>query len=189
MCRKSSQSISKLSDLWAMGPPEELVASFRWAKCCVDYLDQQGELGWLKSMETLPISTWFSGYGCAETAFQMLESALKGKRETDGKSFSSSYQFEIAVKARQACLDRIDAHTCQHIDILRRLRDVDRIELEKIEQASSNPSEDLWEFLLKKQFLSEGLCSRHKNRPGTYIYIYTGLSHGPQMMFSIEISS
>ena len=172
MCRKSSQSISKLSDLWAMGPPEELVASFRWAKCCVDYLDQQGELGWLKSMETLPISTWFSGYGCAETAFQMLESALKGKRETDGKSFSSSYQFEIAVKARQACLDRIDAHTCQHIDILRRLRDVDRIELEKIEQASSNPSEDLWEFLLKKQFLSEGLCSRHKNRPGTYIYIY-----------------
>ncbi|CAK9086423.1 unnamed protein product [Durusdinium trenchii] len=147
-----------------MGPPEELVASFRWAKCCVDYLDQQGELGWLKSMETLPISTWFSGYGCAETAFQMLESALKGKRETDGKSFSSSYQFEIAVKARQACLDRIDAHTCQHIDILRRLRDVDRIELEKIEQASSNPSEDLWEFLLKKQFLSEGLCSRHKNR-------------------------
>ena len=113
-------------------------------------------------MDDLPFSTWFSGYGCAELAFSMLNSAKKSK---GGKSLvSSSYQFEISAKARSVASQTLPRHCCQHIDIMRCLTDDDRKALLNIEKSSDDVSADTWKFLQKVDLADGDTCSKHRLR-------------------------
>jgi hypothetical protein len=149
----------------AHAPPESLVQSFRWAEKTLEWCQKNAAGSWLMTMDTLPTSSWFSGFGCAELAMDMLNQARRNCG-AEGIGFSPSYQFEIALKGRTSSSDRLPAHTCQHLDILRMLCEKDRNELKELEKTCTNPSEEIWNFLCKKEFVKEEVCSRHKMRNG-----------------------
>ncbi len=151
-----------------MAPSEALVESFKWAAKSVDWVSSHAKDSWLLSVKSLPCSSWFSGYGCAEMAMQMLNSALQKKNSASmGNSFSPSYQFELAARARAASQPRLPPHCCQHVNILGMLSEKDRAELKEVEKNSKNPSEEIWEFLLKKEFVkSSQQCTHHNMMSG-----------------------
>lgn len=149
------------------GPPVSLVGSFRWAQKTVEWCKAHAESSWLMSFNSLPTSSWFSGYGCAEIAMEMLNKA-RVESGCEGHGFSPSYQFEIATKARSCAASRLDQHVCQHVDILTMLGEKDRQELKGFEKSSKSPSEDIWDFLLKKGLVKDALCSRHGMRRGSF---------------------
>lgn len=156
----------------ASSPPESLVESFRWAhhavQCCVDSKSAE----WFLSPQAadLPVSTWFSGYGCAEIAIDMINAAKKTCCGTDRDTFVHSYQFEIASKARASSAKRLNDDVCQFIGILRVLSDDDRKALLKLEAESSTTPDDVYEFLLGKVLQDGGMCCRHKMRWGVNLF-------------------
>ena len=152
-------------------PPQPLVNTSKWAHHAVEYLrhnSQGGQAEWFLSPETsdLPISSWFSGYGCSEIAVEFLNAAKKACCGTSKNTLCSSYQYEINARARSCCARRLDDHACQFIDIMRALDDADRKGLLKLEADPSKTSEDLFAFLVDKEFLQDGLCSKRKFRLG-----------------------
>ena len=54
---------------------------------------------------------------CAEMALEMLNSALQKSSASMGNRFSTSYQFELAARARAASQPRLPRHCCQYICI------------------------------------------------------------------------
>ena len=67
-------------------------------------MEKHGKSPWFFQACDLPVSTWFSGYGCAELAFDFLNAAKRkrsGEELQDPDAFSVSHQFEINSKARE----------------------------------------------------------------------------------------
>lgn len=144
-----------------MGLPPPLVESFKWAKKCVEWCVQHAKSDLLTRGE-IQASTWFSGYGCAEQAFCMLNQALQAHNGTS--LVSPSYQYEINAKARGCSQTHLPRHTCQHIDIMRVLCEEDRKELLHLEKSSSDPGNDLWTFIIEREFADGDLCAKHRQR-------------------------
>ena len=144
------------------GPPGPLVQSFTWARECLKYLCDKDKANFLLQLESAPMSTWFSGYGCAEQAMAMINAARLEKRS--GEAFQPSHQYEINFKARQTSSFRLPEHTCQFIDIGRLLNVDDMKELKQLESASDELGEEVWKFLKGKKLQTTELCSRHKQR-------------------------
>ena len=145
-----------------MPPPQPLVETFKWAQKSLDWCSANVDGDRMVHMDDLPFSTWFSGYGCAELAFSMLNSAKKSK---GGKSLvSSSYQFEISAKARSVASQTLPRHCCQHIDIMRCLTDDDRKALLDIEKTSENVAANIWKFLQTVDLADGDTCSKHRLR-------------------------
>ena len=136
-------------------PPASLVGCFSWAAHCLDYLHSDAKSDWYKTMQSLPVSTWFSGYGCAEQAMAMINAA-------GHEAFSPAYQYEISARARIVSGQRLPDHVCQYVDIRRLLTNEDRKALEKIETSKSdNMAEEMWEFLRGRLIDDVQMCPRH----------------------------
>lgn len=145
-----------------MSPPQPLVETFKWAQKSLDWCSENVDGDRMVHMDDLPFSTWFSGYGCAELAFSMLNSAKnsKGKKSL----VSSSYQFEISAKARSVAAQTLPRYCCQHIDIMRCLTDDDRKALLEIEKTSDHVAEDIWKFIQTVDLADGDTCSKHRLR-------------------------
>lgn len=146
----------------AMGPAGPLVESFTWAHRCVAYLRDHGKADVLCKFDGVPFSTFFSGYGCAELAVDMINAAVRSHTKKD--PFSPTMQYEINARARTAAGERLPQHTCQFVDIQRLLKPEDRKHLVEIEKSSPNVQDDIWEFLLKAKLDAGEGCTKHGQR-------------------------
>lgn len=147
-------------------PPESLVESFRWSRKCVEWLGKHSPSPWFMQMHNVPTSSWFSGYGCCEMGFHMINAAKQ--KAGAPPAFCPSYQIELSSKARLCAQVTLPKHCCQHIDILRLLSPSDR-KLVKDKESGPKPSEDVWDFLLNTTFVNQEMCSRHQMRWGVQI--------------------
>lgn len=174
-----------------MGPSDALVQSFSWARKCKDFLLQYGKSDWLFKLDELPTSSWFSGYGCAETAMKMINSALR--EETGKNAFRATMQYEINARARAAAARQLPENTCQFVDILRLLSADSRKALAELEKNTETTPNDLWQFLLKQTLLHEELCPKHMQRWGksrtrvSVLLMYTHSSSSPIFAYYIDI--
>ena len=147
-------------------PPESLVESFRWSRKCVEWLGKHSPSPWFMQMHNVPTSSWFSGYGCCEMGFHMINAAKQ--KAGAPPAFCPSYQIELSSKARLCAQVTLPKHCCQHIDILRLLSPSDR-KLVKDKESGPKPSEDVWDFLLNTTFVNQEMCSRHQMMWGVQI--------------------
>lgn len=163
---------------WAMAPPSKFTETFRWAEHSLAYLKERGKAGVLLDPNlTLTTSSWFSGYSSPEWAMLFLDKARSKLMGTDHSLFQAAYQFERNAKARQASLQVLPTHTCQHIDIQRLLAPSDLKVLEKIEEEGGDKvAEKTWETLKGMKLLeTQHSCSRH-------------LQHCPFMTTALDMS-
>jgi hypothetical protein len=154
--------------LSAMGPPQPLVDNFRWAHESVAWMKMHAKSTWFFETRDLPLSSWFSGYGCSELAAGFLNAARRrvaGEDEKDSDAFSAAHQFEINVKARTAAKEQLPEHSCQFVDIMRILNDDDRKKLLKMEKDETKGEKDFWDFLKTVDLSTHSLCAKHCERP------------------------
>lgn len=147
-----------------MAPPSKFTETFRWAEHTLAYLQEQGKAGVLLDPDlTLTTSSWFSGYSSPEWAMLFLEKARSKLMSTNHPLFQAAYQFERNAKARQASLQVLPTHTCQHIDIARLLAPSDLKVLEQIEkEGGEQVAERTWEALKGMKLLdAQHSCGRH----------------------------
>lgn len=142
--------------------PDSLLASFKWAEKAVEWCRAHGDSQFFDECERLPVSTWFSGYGCMEEALTMLNAALSGP---DGRqAFQSAYQVEIMAKASHFVEPRLSETVCQHADIMRFLTQEARETIDKIEKTEQGPAEPIWNYLKSIELEKSALCHRHRLR-------------------------
>ncbi len=150
------------------GLPQPLVGSFRWAHESTQWLNANAKSRFFFETDSIPTSSWFSGFGCSEKSLEFLNVARKAAGATED-AFIPVYQFEINAKCRNFCAASLPASVCQHIDILRMLKNPDREKVLKLIQEGAEgkeTEEKIWNYLLGISLENGGLCSRHLQRLG-----------------------